>query len=376
MILGIDAASVRHGGTVTHLVELLRAADPAAHGFTKVVVWAGEETLGRLEPRPWLERRSDPALDRGLLARVGWQWRTLPRRLREERCDVLFVPGGYHFDRFRPAVVLSQNLQLFVPAEIRRYRWSEGQLRFWLLRWATGWSIRRSAALITLSEHARVATVPYAAPPGGRVAVIPHGVDSRFFLAPRPARRIEECSADRPFRILYVSKLEPYKHQWHVAEAVARLGREGLPVSLELVGASIPSALTRLRRTLARVDPTGRWVTYLGAADHAALADRYQEADLFVFASSCEAFGLPLLEAMAAGLPILCADRSALPEVLGGAGAYVDPEDPEALAEGIRALVLDPGRRARLAADAGARARSFRWTRAATETFSLLAEVV
>src|SRR5436190_5296084 len=102
--IAIDASNIRVGGGVTHLVEILREADPATHGFEKILVWACAATLAKLEDRPWLEKRTDPALEANLFKRIAWQRRTLPDLLRAERADLLFVPGGSIVARFRPVV--------------------------------------------------------------------------------------------------------------------------------------------------------------------------------------------------------------------------------------------------------------------------------
>ena len=102
----------------------------------------------------------------------------------------------------------------------------------------------------------------------------------------------------------------------------------------------------------------------------------YHQADAFVFASSCETFGQILLEAMASGLPIACSNRSAMPEVLGNAGIYFDPESPDQIADALTMLLKDHDLRAMLAQEAYDRAREYSWERCAKETFSFLAEVI
>ena len=93
MRVAIDAANIRAGGGVTHLVEFLRAAEPQVFGIDRILIWACASTLARIEDRPWLEKRTDPALEANLLKRLMWQRFGLSRLLRTERIDLLFVPG-------------------------------------------------------------------------------------------------------------------------------------------------------------------------------------------------------------------------------------------------------------------------------------------
>src|SRR5713226_6986202 len=86
MRLGVDASNIRAGGGVTHLVELLRSADPPAHGFSQVIVWSGQATLDRIEDRPWLVKSSQPMLGRSLPYRAFWQRFSLSRLARMMEC--------------------------------------------------------------------------------------------------------------------------------------------------------------------------------------------------------------------------------------------------------------------------------------------------
>ena len=98
-------------------------------------------------------------------------------------------------------------------------------------------------------------------------------------------------------------------------------------------------------------------------------------ADLFVFASSCETFGITLLEGMAAGLPIACSNRSSLPETLRDGGVYFDPEDEESIAMAIEQIIQSPALRSAIAQRAKTLSQEYSWKRCADETFSFIAEV-
>jgi glycosyltransferase involved in cell wall biosynthesis len=178
-----------------------------------------------------------------------------------------------------------------------------------------------------------------------------------------------------PFRLLYISIVDLYKHQWNVVEAVAGLRRSGAPVALDLVGPAYPPALRRLRKTMVRFDPKEAFVRYIGPVPYAELAERYGGADAFVFASSCENMPNILLEAMAAGLPIACSSRGPMPEVLGDAGLYFDPESPDGIEETLGKLLERTELRTELARNAHERAKRYSWERCAGETFSFIAEV-
>jgi len=373
MRVGIDASNLREGGGVTHLVELLRAADPRADGFQQVIVWGSGGTLSKIDDRDWLRKIRVEQSDRGLPRRLLWQHFRLKASARRAGCDVLFVPGGSDGSGFRPMVAMSQNLLPFERRETRRFGPSWNFFRISLLRLIQSRTFRRADGLIFLTMHARDVVTEAIGLGCGSVAVIPHGVDERFFRAPREQRAIGEFSAEAPLRLLYVSILDMYKHQWHVAEAAAELRAAGLPVALDFVGPAYPPALKRLNETLRRVDAEGRFIRYTGAVPHEDLPRSYAAADIGVFASSCESLPNILLEGMASGLPIACSDRGPMPEVLGDAGVYFDPERPREIAAAIRRLIDSPELRMEKARAARERAREFSWRRCAAETFAFIA---
>jgi glycosyltransferase involved in cell wall biosynthesis len=375
MIVGIDASNLRAGGGLTHLRELLAAADPEKHGFQAVIVWGGRASLDDLPERPWLEKRHQPWLDHSVAHRVLWQRWQLPRLARHAGCSVLFCPGGLAPRGFRPVVTMCRNLLPFEWSEMRRFGISWMFLRLLLLRWMQVGTFRRADGVIFLTSYAQQRVISVAGGLAAKTAVIPHGINERFFCQPRPPRPLARACETSPLQIVYVSIVDVYKHQWHVAEAVARLRTQGLLVELELVGPAYPPARRRLEATLRRLDPAGAFIRYRGFLPYNQLPEVYRQADLCVFASSCENLPNILLESMAAGLPIACSDRGPMREVLGEAGVYFDPEDPESIAKAIRELIESPGFRAEKAQMAYERAQGYSWQRCADETFSFLATV-
>lgn len=375
MNLGIDASNLRAGGGVNHLMELLRVENPRDYGFDQVIVWGGKATLNRVEEKPWLRKIHEPLLDRALPMRLYWQRFKLDRLVRQEKCDLLFIPGGLYFGSFRPFVTMSQNLIPFQWKEIRRYGISWMFLRNVLLHWSQKQTFHSADGLIFLTRYAQDVVMKNVKSCYSRVTIIPHGVDKRFLLAPRAQKDLKSYSLQKPFRLLYVSNIDFYKHQWHVAEAVAKLKEAGYPVQLDFIGSAYPPALKRLCRALLRFDSEETFIHYLGEIPYSKLVDLYRQADVFVFASSCETFGQIVTEAMAAGLPIACSNRGPMPEVLGDAGVYFDPERPAEIAEALRILIEDPDLRANKAELAFQRAKQFTWERCVRDTFEFIAQV-
>jgi glycosyltransferase involved in cell wall biosynthesis len=270
---------------------------------------------------------------------------------------------------------MCQNMLPFEWAEASRFGVSLLTVRYILLRWSQKAAFNRAKGLICLSNYAQRIVSKSLHKGKHRMKIIPHGIDFRFHLRPRPQRSVNDYSHHNPYRFLYVSIVNMYKHQWHVAEAVVNLRQKGYPVAIDFFGPAYPPALKKLQEVLREIDPGNETVFYHGPVPHTKVQSLYHRADAFVFASSCEAMPNILVEAMASGLPIACSDRGPMPEILGNAGLYFDPEQPQEIKTALQKLVEDPDLRTKLAWEAFNRASIYSWERCADETFSFLSQV-
>jgi glycosyltransferase involved in cell wall biosynthesis len=374
MILGIDAFNLRAGGGLTHLVELLRAAEPNVHGFERVIIWSNKATLEKIDERDWLQKIHEPLLDRNLLYRIFWQRFRLKKLAIKAGCDILFVPGGSDASGFKPVVTMSRNLLPFEWKEMRRFGWTLYTLKFLILRWTQSNSINNADGVIFLTNYAHNTISKVIGKQIDISTIIPHGIHPRFTIQPRPQRLFVDFKEDQPCRILYVSSIDMYKHQWKVAEAIALLRSKGIQIVLELIGPPA-KGFKKLKEVMNRVDPKGVFITYQGAVPYEKLSEFYGNSDIGVFASSCENMPNTLLEGMAAGLPMACSSLGPMPEILGTAGIYFDPENSEDISRALLELICSCEMRTQLAHAAFDKAKEYSWQKCANETFDFLAEI-
>lgn len=193
-------------------------------------------------------------------------------------------------------------------------------------------------------------------------------------MAPREQRDFADFTTQQPARLLYVSPINHYKHQDKLVQAVALVRGKGIPIQLDLVGPAFSAAKANFDRVVQDCDPGAEWIKWHGEVPYAEVQNYYRDADLYPCMSSCETFGMILLEAMASGLPILCSNKSALPEIQGGSCPEVDPEDVNAVAEGLELMIRDRVLREKSAQQAFERAQSFTWKQCAEKTFAFLVE--
>ncbi len=374
MRVAIEASNIRAGGGITHLVECLAAIDPQEMGLRWVTVYGGSEALYRVPDQPWLQKVLPDALLGGPGARFWWRHSHLDKAL-AEKADILLVLGGSYLGSFRPFVAFAQNLLPFDQIEQRREGWTFKRLRLLLLERIQGATFQRANGVVYMSAisrdqiQRRLGFVPRSS------RVVHHGTSPRFLRRSDSLTVCSEFSDSRPMRLLYVSILEPYKHQRMVVAAVAAARKRGVAVTLDLVGPAAPGEAESLQRDIANQREASNFVRYHGAIAYEQLQDIYAGADAFVFASSCETFGIIVLEAMAAGLPLLCSHRSALPEVAGSAALYFDPLEPSSLVRAVEAIYADSRLRRSFALQGAARAGSFSWQKCARETFAFVREV-
>lgn len=370
--IGIDASNLRGGGGITHLRELLRAADPSRDGFETVTVWSGRKTLDALPTeQPWLKPSHHRALDGPLPVRMWWR-RTSLEDLAAATCDLLFVPGGGITVEQVPYIAMSRNVLPFMDDERRRFGWSFQRLRLEILRKLQAGSFESSDGLIFLTYYARDLILPQLQESPGQVMIIPHGVADRFRFSPCEQKELSAFTFDDPFRLLYVSTINEYKHQWNLVYAVGVLRKAGLPVALDLLGRGYGPALDKLRVAMDSVDPNGEFVRYHGLVPYDCLHEWYARADGFVFASTAENMPNSLLEAMAAGLPIASSDRGPMPEIIGEFAWYFNPEESDEIARAVKEMLCDPATRQTAAVGANRIAAEYTWSRCAERTFEFL----
>ncbi len=231
--------------------------------------------------------------------------------------------------------------------------------------------VRRLTRVISVSECTKRDIIRFAHYPLERIAVVPHGVDLDTYYPQNKVEAQDSLGAKYGLRapyILYVSRIEhPGKNHARLIRAFAKLKRDtDLPHQLVLAG----SDWNRAEEVHSAADATGLRdeIRFTGFVDNDDLPSLYCGADLFVFPSLYEGFGMPILEAMACGVPVACSNASSLPEVAGDAAEYFDPEDEQAIADTLHRTLTDASTLAHLAEAGRAHANSFSWSTATRRT--------
>jgi glycosyltransferase involved in cell wall biosynthesis len=370
MNLVIDASNIKAGGGLIHLLEVLRHSEPLNYGFETVVICAPTQTLEKIANKPGIRKHSHKLINGNYIQQWIWRRFILPKLLVKVNA-FLFTPGAIKPPFKWPYVTMCQNLLPLEYRELLRYKISIMTLRLLILRYMhiRAYEYARGVIFLTNYCHNILRSLKCRT---DSFRIISHGLNSLYFQ-PTPLKAYVK-NGDEYFEMLYVSVLDVYKHQDKVISAVVNLNRIGYKVRLTLAGPAYPPSKARIENLLSSLHDAAGLVSYIGLVPYESLPKVYSSHHAFIFASTCETFGMIITEAMAMAMPILCTSRSSLKETVQDAAVYFDPLDVSAIERAIERLINDQSLRAELAVRALRRSKHFSWKKCADETFEFLAE--
>ena len=355
MILGVNGIRlVAHRSGVARCIEaFLRYLDEIPHPFHDIRVYS---------PTPIPKDVTLPAGARNVVLRSRlpnalWEQVTLARG--HGRAGVLFCPSYVAPVLARcPLVVAHHGSYEGYPKAFGRWT----LYRAWVAYAASAW---RADAVSTVSAYSRRDMTRYYRVPAARIHVIPDGVDTRLFrpLADGGSAAVEYrrslLGGEAPL-IAYVGKPTERRNLSALIRAFARLkAQHGVPHKLVVMGADLPGS-SPFRQVADEAGVAGDLVVR-GHADHGEMVRLYQAADLLVYPSSYEGFGMPVLEAMACGTPVIALDNTAFPEFAGGVALLLPDARVDTLADGMWRVLTDDALRRHMREAGPQRAAAYDW---------------
>ena len=275
--------------------------------------------------------------------------------------ELVWSPGNTGPLSYRRQVVTIHDCAVFDRPEGFSARFAQ-----WY-RWMLPQLARRIRRVLTVSEFSRQRIIQHCRVPESKVVAIPNGVDSRFHRVDFSQQQAAREQLNLPERfLLCVGSLEPRKNLGRLLSAWRSVPHLHSEWSLVLVGGN-----DHVYRGMG-FDELPPSVRILGRVDDQWLPAIYSAAEMFVYPSLYEGFGLTVLEAMACGTPVICSRTTALPEVAGDAAVLIDPENTNELADTIANLAADDSLRNSLRAAGLARSQQFSWETSAEATWRVL----
>jgi glycosyltransferase involved in cell wall biosynthesis len=366
--IAIDARKLRDFGIGTYVRNVLRHLSRLDSETEYVLLCQSEDCAALAE----LGGNFRVIVERSPSYSVREQF-GVPLSLRREKVDLFHSPH-YVLPPLAPCrsiVTVHDCIHLMFPQYLpSRLAYAYARTFLWT-------ATRQAERVLTVSEASRRDLLRLLGVRPEKISVIPNAIDERFWEPPpdeEVVRVRERFQLNDPF-VLYTGNIKPHKNVERLIDAFYRLRRGG-PDNLRLliIGDEI-SKYPTLRRAVHRY-MLHKHVRFLGFVPDRTLAVLYRLAAVFAFPSLYEGFGLPPLEAMASGTPVVTSNVSALPEGVGDAAVLIDPYDPDAIAAGLRRVLEDEDLRADLRARGYRRAREFSWERSVARIREIYGEVV
>ncbi len=354
MILGINGIRLvaQRSGVARCIEALLRNLDEIDHPFTEIRVY----TPIALDDRTYLPTGAINIVLPTSLPLALWEQITLPRA--HGRRGLLLCPS-YVIPLFSrcPTFLIHHGSYEGYPQAFDWWTLNKARAIYTLSAW-------RATAVSTVSEYSRRDMVHFYWMSANRISVVPEGVDTRLFrpLHDQAALSRWRCAlfgADIPY-ITYVGKPTERRNLSALIRAFAELKtKHGLPHKFLIVGADLPGT-SPFRRVIAELG-LDKDVVIRGHATHEEMVSVYNAAALFIYPSSYEGFGMPVLEAMACGAPVIALNNTAFPEFAGGVAHLLPDARIETLVDGMRHVLSDEPLRLRMAKDGPRRAADYDW---------------
>ncbi|MDB4701447.1 glycosyltransferase [Akkermansiaceae bacterium] len=366
MILGIDASRCRSGGAINHIKGILKYFDPGSFEINEVHIWSYDKLLNEIPDYDWLKKHHTQALNHSIFAQLFWQFNTLSKILKSLKCDILYTADASTLCSFKKQIVFSQDLLAYEPGIEKSYGISFSRIRLLLIRILQDRAFKNALGVVFLTNYTSN-LIQKSCGHLKNYKVIPHGFNEIFSNVERTK------ILSKSIVCTYISNIDMYKNQENVVKSIEFL-RKKYDIILNLVGGGEGRAFKNLSKQIKQSDPEGVFVSQYGFLTHEENIQILNKTDIFIFASSCETFGITLLEGMAAGMTIACSNKSSLPELIEDGGILFDPTNSSSISNALEQLISNENLRLELSIKARKISNKYSWRRCSVETFKYISE--
>lgn len=343
MRIAINALSAVAGGGVTYLNQLFKHLSiiDEKNEYIIITTKRGKKALHINYKNFQVFSFKMPSLSP--ILRLFWEQFCLWHILKKRKADILYSPAniGLIFHSF-PTVLMIQTVAPFDLKMIKKQN-IYYQLKFNLLKILTTLSVEKARNVIFITNKAREELSHYYKLPERKTSVIYHG-RSTLFRPDLDYNRLQEIKKKYGLGefILYISNIYQYKNFWELIKAFSLIKDEVNPdLKLALVGKSFDNRYTESLKALVSSEKMEDRVIFFGYIPYEEVPFLYVLCKLFVYPSTCESFGMTLVEAMACGSPILASNIEPMPEICQDAAIYIDPYNPQDIAEKIQTTLTN-----------------------------------
>jgi len=359
----IDASRNRSGGAISHILGILNdGINPNIYGINKVYICSYSKLLNLINDKPWLNKVNHSFLEKSIFHQLLWQIFILPRFFKKKKVKACLYTDASAIVMIKNSIVMSRDMLSFEAGHIKLFPKFKDRLRLKIIGWLQVISMRRAKNVVFLTKYAQTEISKYAGKLNS-TSIIPHGLKNNFISIWKSRTEINNSIS-----IIYISNASYYKHHINVLKAVKKIYKMGIDVKLNLIGANVGAASYDLRQAI-KIEDAENYVRTTKFMNVNEIVDELKNADIGVFASSCENMPNTLVEMMGSGIPIACSNRGPMLEVLGTNNFTFNPFKSSEIYDVLMDMINNYENAKEHGKFCLERSKKFSWLRCSEDTF-------
>jgi glycosyltransferase involved in cell wall biosynthesis len=336
--LVIDASRNRSGGSIVYLINFIKNLNLDFTKIEKLILFSYKSLLKEIPNRSFLTKYSHPFLEKNILFQLIWQMICLPNFLKKNNNNILFTTDATSICKYKPSIVFNQDILGFDREVLKKISFGLFKIRIYLIKLVQIFAMNNASKVIFLSKFSKKVISSYLKK-NLDYEIIYHGIDEKLLkLGQKKINALPwDYKKKDKIKLIYVSPLDTYKNHLKVGKAYSRLKKKYTNLEIKFVG-SYKHNIKLYNNIISGASLVTK-KNFVGDVSHKKVLNYIYNSDIYIFASSSETFGISLVEGMALGLPIVCSNKSSLPEILEDGGIYFDPNNDHQLANQIEKFI-------------------------------------
>jgi glycosyltransferase involved in cell wall biosynthesis len=334
----IDASRNRSGGAIAYLKNFLKHLNLKNTNVKEVIIFSHKNLLKEIPNRFFLTKCTHYLLEKNILFQIIWQLVFLPIYLKKNKIDILYSTDSTTFCRYKKSIIFNQDILSFDKLALNQISFSIEKIRLYVIRFLQIRAMNNANEIIFLSKFSKN-VISKNLKNKINSSIIYHGIEERINRLGK--KKFNHSSwaniTKKKIKLVYVSPLFHYKNHLTVAKAYSRLLKKYSNLDIKFIG-NYKNNLNLYHNIISQNSSINK-KHFLGELNHKEVIKILCKSDIFVFASSSETFGISLVEAMAIGIPIVCSNKSSLPEILKNGGLYFNPKNDLQLSNQIESFI-------------------------------------
>jgi glycosyltransferase involved in cell wall biosynthesis len=355
----IDASRNKSGGAINYLKNFIKYLNFKKKNI-KIILFSHQYILDQISNKSFLIKKNHPFLEKNIFFQIIWQLIFLPIYLKKNRINILYSTDSSTFCNYSNSIVFNQDILSFDKEAVNQIPLSLEKIRLYIIKFLQIRSMNKAKEVIFLSKYSKKIISKYLNK-NKNYNIIPHGIDENL----KKLGKFNKSTSSKSYelkniiRLVYVSPLFLYKNHITVAKSFLSLKKKYKNLDIKFIG-DYKKNLDIYNKLLS-LSPIINKNNFTGDLTHKDVIKNLVNSDVFIFASSSETFGISLLEAMVIGMPIICSNKSSLPEILQNGGLYFNPKNDLELANKIEKLIQNKNLRKKISLRAREIANNYSW---------------